>query len=47
MGANNFDLFISYRRNGGEVIARLIFELLKNRKYNIFFDHKSLSSGEF
>ena len=47
MGANNFDLFISYRRNGGEVIARLIFELLKNRKYNIFFDHESLSSGEF
>lgn len=47
MDSVKFDIFISYRRNGGEVIARLIYEMLKKRKYNVFFDHESLSSGEF
>ena len=28
-------------------MARLIYELLKKRKYNVFFDHKSLSLGEY
>ncbi len=42
----NFDVFISYRRAGGEVLARLLFELLKD-KYNVFFDHESLTSGRF
>ena len=41
-----FDVFISYRRDGGEVLGRLLFELMKD-KYNIFFDHESLSSGRF
>ena len=41
-----FDVFISYRRDGGEVMGRLLFELLKD-KYNVFFDHESLSSGRF
>jgi hypothetical protein len=41
-----FDIFISYRRDGGEVLGRLLFELMKD-KYNIFFDHESLSSGRF
>jgi len=44
--AFKFDVFISYRRDGGEVIGRLLFELLKN-EYNVFFDHESLSSGRF
>ena len=42
----NFDVFISYRRDGGEILARLIYELLKN-DYNVFFDHETLSSGRF
>ena len=41
-----FDVFISYRRETGEVLGRLFFELLKD-KYNVFFDHESLSSGRF
>lgn len=41
-----FDAFISYRRDGGEIIGRLLYEMLKNN-YNIFFDHESLSSGRF
>ena len=41
-----FDVFISYRRDGGEVLGRLLFELLKN-EYNVFFDHETLSSGRF
>lgn len=41
-----FDIFISYRREGGETLGRLIFELLKY-DYNVFFDHESLKSGRF
>lgn len=41
-----FDVFISYRRDGGEILGRLLFEMLKDN-YNIFFDHESLSSGRF
>lgn len=43
----SYDIFISYRRGSGEVMARLLYELLKNRGYHVFFDHKSLSSGEY
>ena len=43
----NYDIFISYRRGSGEVMARLLYELLKKRKYNVFFDHKTLSTGEY
>ncbi len=42
----SFDVFISYRRDGGEILGRLLFELLKE-KYKVFFDHESLSSGRF
>ena len=41
-----FDVFISYRRESGEVLGRLLYELLKNN-YDVFFDHESLSSGRF
>ena len=41
-----FDIFISYRRDGGEIMGRLLFEMLKDN-YNVFFDHESLSSGRF
>ena len=42
----DFDVFISYRRDSGEIMGRLLYELLKD-KYNVFFDHESLSSGRF
>ena len=42
----NFDVFISYRRDGGEIMGRLLYEML-NEDYNVFFDHESLSSGRF
>lgn len=41
-----FDIFISYRRESGETLGRLFFELLKE-DYKVFFDHESLSSGRF
>ena len=41
------DIFISYRRVGGDVLARLIYEALTKRRYAVFFDHESLSSGVF
>ena len=40
------DIFISYCRDGGEAVGRLVYEMLKN-KYNVFFDHKSLSTGRY
>lgn len=43
----NYDIFISYRRGSGEAMARLLYELLKKRNYNVFFDHKTLSTGEY
>ncbi|MEE0946934.1 MAG: toll/interleukin-1 receptor domain-containing protein [Acutalibacteraceae bacterium] len=45
--SNSYDIFISYRRDGGDVLAKLIFETLKQHKYSVFFDHESLSSGVF
>ena len=40
-----YDLFISYRRDGGHEIARLIYEKLTLRGLNCFFDHEELGSG--
>jgi hypothetical protein len=42
----SYDIFISYRRDKGQHISRLIYEQLKN-KYAIFRDTESLNSGEF
>lgn len=41
------DIFISYRRNGGEVLAQLINENLIKKKYSVFYDIESLSSELF
>ena len=40
-------IFISYRRNGGDVAAKLICEALKNRGYTVFYDYDSLKGGTF
>lgn len=40
-------IFISYRREGGDVTAKLICEKLKNCGYTVFYDYDSLSGGYF
>lgn len=40
-------IFISYRRDGGDVTAKLICEALKNKGYSVFYDYDSLKGGVF
>ena len=40
-------IFISYRRTGGDVTAKLICETLKNRGYSVFYDFDNLKGGYF
>lgn len=42
-----YDIFISYRRDGGYEMARLLYEHLKNVGLNPFFDLEELRSGPF
>ena len=42
-----YDLFISYRRDGGEVTARILRDSLTELGYRVFFDVESLRSGAF
>lgn len=41
------DVFISYRRNGGATIARLLCDVLNQRNISTFFDKESLGEGDF
>jgi len=43
----NYQVFISYRRNGTDAHARLFYEKLKEKGYNVFLDFESLFSGGF
>ena len=47
MSPDQKSVFISYRRDASEAHARLIYERLKARGYDVFFDFESLSSGLF
>ncbi len=40
-------VFISYRRKGGDVTAKLICESLKRKGYNVFYDFDSIDRGRF
>lgn len=40
-------IFISYRREGGDITAKLICESLKNHGFSVFYDYDSLSGGYF
>ena len=40
-------IFISYRREGGDVTAKLICEALKLKGYTVFYDFDSLHGGHF
>ena len=42
-----YDVFISYRREGGLDHARTIFNELKHRSFRCFFDYNNLKRGKF
>lgn len=42
-----YDVFISYRRSGGEYTAKIIKDRLEDLGYRVFFDVESLRSGNF
>lgn len=41
------DVFISYRRDGGEYTAKILRDRLSELGYAVFFDVESLRSGDF
>ena len=41
------DVFISYRRDGAESLAQLLYSRLKDDGYSVFLDVESLRSGRF
>lgn len=41
------EVFISYRRDGGEVMAHLVYEHLRNLGYSVFYDIESMTTGQF
>lgn len=41
------DVFISYRRNGGATVARLLCDVLNQRNISTFFDKENLGEGDF
>ena len=45
--SKQYDIFISYRRDGGSEMARLLFEKFKSLGYSVFFDREELRSGVF
>ena len=40
-------VFISYRRDGGEFTGKVLYDTLRERGYNVFFDVESMNSGRF
>lgn len=42
-----YDVFISYRRDGGEFLAHNLYERLNSRGFSVFQDVESLRSGNF
>ena len=43
----NYDVFISYRREGGDQAAKAIHDNLRERGYRVFLDVEALRSGAF
>ena len=46
-GLPTHDIFISYRRDGGDVFAKLLYETLRHKRYAVFWDHVSVRHGDF
>ena len=40
-------IFISYRRDGGEIMAHTLHDKLTARGFQVFYDIESLKSGTF
>ena len=40
-------IFISYRRDGGEALAQLLFDRFSELGFSVFYDIESLTSGQF
>lgn len=45
--ANKYDIFISYRRDGGAQYARILQLMLTQRGYKVFLDYDELTDGIF
>jgi len=45
--AEKYDIFLSYRRDGGEAMAILLRDRLTERGYSVFLDIENLNSGSF
>ncbi|MCL1824274.1 MAG: TIR domain-containing protein, partial [Oscillospiraceae bacterium] len=45
--SKKYDVFLSYRRDGGETTAILLRDRLVSKGYNVFLDIESLNSGSF
>ena len=43
----SYDIFISYRREGGDYFAQLLYDRLISQGYRVFLDVESLRSGKF
>ena len=44
---NDFDVFISYRRDGGIHLARLLHDKLEQRGFRLFLDMENMRAGKF
>jgi len=47
MDRKHYDIFISYRREGGKNYARVIKPELEKRGYSVFLDFDELKDGKF
>lgn len=47
MKEKTYDIFISYRREGGESAAQTLYDRLTEIGYHVFLDRESLNSGDF
>jgi hypothetical protein len=45
--AKEYDIFLSYRRQGGEATAKIICDRLSDRGHKVFYDVEALRSGAF
>ena len=43
----NYDIFISYRREGGYDTAQLLYDRLTQMRYRVSFDLETLRGGKF
>ena len=44
---SRYDVFISYRRDGGDMTAKIIYDELVKAGYSVFMDVETLKSGRF